>query len=81
MFVLGTADTGRDWGLDKSCESDVQGKNRHERGLMYKHHLRSFVKSSPRSQHIWLEIPEVGHEATEIFTHPRFITELKALEF
>ena len=81
MFVLGTADTDRDWGLDKSCESDVQGKNRHERGLMYKHHLGSFVKSSPKSQHIWLEIPEVGHEATEIFTHPRFITELKTLKW
>ena len=81
MFLLGAADTDRDWGLDKSCEADVQGKNRYERGLLYKHHLRSFVKSSPKSQHSWLEIPEVGHEANEIFTHPRFITELKALEF
>jgi pimeloyl-ACP methyl ester carboxylesterase len=81
MFVLGKADTDRDWGLDKSCEADVQGKNRYERGLLYKLHLRSFVKGSPKSQHIWLEIPEVGHEATEIFTHPRFITELKTLDF
>ena len=81
MFLLGTADTDRDWGLDKSCEADVQGKNRFERGLLYEHHLRSFVKSSPKSQHIWFEIPEVGHEATEVFTHPRFITELKALDF
>ena len=81
MFVLGTADTDRDWGLDKSCEADVQGKNRYERGLLYKHHLRSFTKSSPNSQHIWLEIPEVGHDATEIFAHPRFITELKTLDF
>ena len=78
MFVLGMADKDRDWGLDKSCEADVQGKNRYERGMLYKHHLmRSFFKSSPKSQHIWLEIPKVGHEATEIFTHPRFITELK----
>ena len=81
MFVLGTADTDRGWSQDKSCEADVQGKNRYERGLLYKHHLRSFVKSSPKFQHIWLEIPEVGHEATEIFTHPRFITELKTLDF
>lgn len=81
MFVFGTADTDRDWGLDKSCEADLQGKNRYERGLLYKHHLRSFSKSAPQSQHIWLEIPEVGHEATEIFTHPRFIAELKALGF
>lgn len=81
MFVLGKADTDRDWGLDKSCEADLQGKNRYERGLLYKHHLMSFVKGSPKSQHIWLEIPAVGHEATEIFTHPRFITELKTLDF
>jgi hypothetical protein len=81
IFVLGMADTDRGWSLDKSCEADVQGKNRYERGLLYKHHLRSFVKSFSTSQHIWLEIPKTGHEATEIFTHPRFITELKTLCF
>ena len=81
MFILGTVDTDRDWSLDKSCEADVQGKNRYERGLLYRHHLKSIVKSSPKSQHIWLEIPEVGHEATEIFSNPRFITELKTLDF
>lgn len=80
MFVLGAADTDRGWSLDKSCEADLQGTNRYERGLLYKRHLISLVKSSAKSQHIWFEIPEVGHEATEIFTHPRFITELKALE-
>jgi hypothetical protein len=46
-----------------------------------KHHLGHFVKTSLESQHTWLEIPEVGHEATEIFTYPRFITELKTLDF
>ena len=50
MFVLGKADTDRDWSLDKSCEADVQGKNRYERGLLFKHHLKSFVKNSSRSQ-------------------------------
>jgi hypothetical protein len=81
MFVLGMADSDRDWGLDKSCEADVQGENRYERGLLYRRHLKAFAKSPPKSRHIWLEIPEVGHEATEIFTHPRFITELKTLDF
>jgi pimeloyl-ACP methyl ester carboxylesterase len=81
MFVLGTADTDRGWSQDKSCEADVQGKNRYERGLLYKHHLGNFEKISFESPHIWLEIPEVGHDATEIFTHPRFITELKTLDF
>ena len=81
MFVLGMADIDRGWSLDKSCEGDAQGKNRYERGLLYKHHLGHFVKTSLESQHIWLEIPEVGHDATEIFAHPRFITELKTLDF
>jgi pimeloyl-ACP methyl ester carboxylesterase len=71
IFVLGTADTDRNWSLDKSCEGEAQGENRYQRGLLYKHHLGYFVKTSPKSQHIWLEIPEVGHDATEIFTHPR----------
>jgi pimeloyl-ACP methyl ester carboxylesterase len=81
MFVLGTADTDRNWSLDKSCEGEAQGENRYQRGLLYKHHLGHFVKTSLESPHIWLEIPEVGHDATEIFTHPIFITELKTLDF
>ena len=81
MFVLGSADTDRNWSLDKSCEGEAQGENRFQRGLLYKHHLGHFVKTSLESQHIWLEIPEVGHDATEIFTHPKFITELKTFDF
>ena len=81
MFVLGTADTDRNWSLDKSCEGDAQGENRYQRGLLYKHHLGHFVKISLESQHIWLKIPEGGHDATEIFTHPRFISELKIIDF
>jgi hypothetical protein len=81
MFVLGTADTDRNWSLDKSCEGEAQGENRYQRGLLYKHHLGNFVLTSLESQHIWLEIPEVGHDATEIFTHPRFVTELKTSDF
>jgi len=81
MFVLGTADTDRNWSLDKSCEGEAQGENRYQRGLLYKHHLGHFLKTSLESQHIWLEIPEVGHDATEIFTHPRFIIAVKTLDF
>ncbi len=56
LFVIGTEDTDRDWVLDKSCEGDSQGKNRYERGLLYKHHLRPFVKNSPKSQHNYLNV-------------------------
>ena len=80
MFALGTVDTDRSWSLDTSCEGDAQGGNRYERGLLYKHHLALFVKNAPESQHCWLEIPEVGHDSIGMFTHPQFITELKALD-
>jgi hypothetical protein len=45
MFVLGTADTDRNWSLDKSCEGEAQGENRYQRWLLYKHHLGNFEKS------------------------------------
>jgi pimeloyl-ACP methyl ester carboxylesterase len=80
MFLLGTADTDRNWSVDKSCEGEAQGENRYQRGLLYKHHLGNYEKISLESQHIWLEIPEVGHDSTEIFTHPKFITKIKTLD-
>jgi hypothetical protein len=79
MFLNGAADTGRSWSLDKSCEGDAQGENRYMRWLLYKYHLGHFVKDSIESQLMWLEIPEVGHDSTEIFTHPKFIIKLKTL--
>jgi hypothetical protein len=81
MFVLGTMDTKRSWSLDTSCEGDAQGQNRYERGLLYRHYLRSFIKNAAKSKHIWLEIPDVGHNSIEMFTHPKFITELKTSGF
>jgi predicted esterase len=79
MFLNGAADTDRSWSLDKSCEGDAQGENRYMRWLLYKYHLGHFVKDSIESQLMWLEIPEVGHDSTEIFTHPKFIIKLKTL--
>jgi pimeloyl-ACP methyl ester carboxylesterase len=81
MFLNGAADTDRSWSLDKSCEGDAQGENRYMRWLLYKYHLRHFVKDSIKSQLIWLEIPDVGHNSTEMFNHPKFIKTLKALNF
>ena len=81
IFMLGTKDIGRGWVLDKSCEADMQGDNRYERGLLYKHHLGTFGENYPKSQHVWLEIPGVGHDATEMFTHSILIDKLKALDF
>jgi len=81
MFLLGAEDTDRGWMLDKTCEAEAQGKNRYERGMLFQHHLRTFTKSIQNSQHIWMEIPGVGHNSAEIFTHPKFITKLKTLDF
>jgi len=33
MFLLGTSDNKRDWGLNKSCAGDARGNNRYERGF------------------------------------------------
>jgi len=81
MFLLGAEDIGRGLFVEKSCEVEVQGKNRYERGILYRHHLNQFVKKVPNSQHIWLEIPGVGHNSSEMFTHSKFIKELKTLDF
>ena len=77
MFLLGTSDNKRDWGLNKSCEGDAQGNNRYERGLLYKHHLQSLSKDFKSNRHIWLEILGVGHDSTEMFTHDDFISKLR----
>ena len=81
FFLLGVKDDERNWSLDKSCEGDVQGENRYQRGLLYKYHLDQVAGSSSANRHIWLEIPEVGHNSTEMLTHPKFIEKLLALGF
>ena len=81
MFLLGAEDTGQGWMLDKPCEAEAQGMNRYERGMLFQHHLRTFTKSIQDSQHIWMEIPGVGHNSAEMFTHSEFITKLKTLDF
>jgi hypothetical protein len=48
---------------------------------LFQHHLRTFTKSIQNSQHIWMEIPGVGHNSTEMFTHSKFIRKLNELEF
>ncbi len=81
MFLLGAEDIDRGLFVDKSCEVELQGKNRLERGILYRHHLSNSIKNVPNSQHIWIEIPGVGHNAADMFTHPKFVTELKTLDF
>lgn len=77
MFENGAADTDRSWSLDKSCEADAQGENRYTRCLLYKFHLEHLPKDAYGSRLMWLEIPEMGHDSYQIFTHPKFITPLR----
>lgn len=79
IFLYGASDTKRGWSLDKSCEAELQGENRYLRAQLYRHHLENLSGGSRKSRHIWLEIPNTGHDAGEIFTHPGLISQLKLL--
>jgi hypothetical protein len=80
MFLLGAEDIKRGLFVDKSCEVEVQGKNRFERGILYRHHLSYFINNVSNPQHIWIEIPGVGHDATEMFTHTEFTKKIEVLD-
>ena len=81
MFLLGAEDDDRGMFVDKSCEVELQGKNRLERGILYQHHLSCFIGNDSNSDHIWIKIPGVGHSAADMFTHPRFIEKIKISDF
>ena len=77
IFLLGEEDKKRNWSLDISCQAETQGKNRLERGILYQHHLSRFYENNSNPMHIWLKIPDVGHDSRQMLTHPLFIKKLK----
>ncbi len=79
IFLLGTKDNERDWSLDKSCPGELQGENRYQRGVFYKYHLYQAAGNNQPCQHTWIEIPEAGHDAAQMLTHPIFIEKLQAI--
>jgi hypothetical protein len=79
IFLLGAKDNERDWSLDKSCQGELQGENRYQRGGLYKYHLDQIAGNKLVNRYIWLEIPDVGHDATAMLTHPIFIEHLNTL--
>lgn len=81
LFWLGQEDTERRWSLDKYCEVEVQWKNRYERGLLYEHHLKFFLKDVQNLNHHWAIIAGVGHDSNEMFTNKTFIKALKILTY
>lgn len=79
LFLLGQEDTERSWSLDKSCEAEMQGANRYERGMLYKHYLQSFVKNGHRATHHWLVVPGGGHDSNEMLAHDEVVKKLGTL--
>jgi hypothetical protein len=61
-LLLGEADTLDDY-LDTSCEANLQGKNRLERGLNYYQFIKTFY---PDSRLKLKTVPNVGHSGREI---------------
>ncbi|THB65828.1 MAG: hypothetical protein D6E12_11720 [Desulfovibrio sp.] len=79
LFVLGLDDTERDSGLDDRCQGEVQGTNRLERGRFYRLHLQSHAVEAQEDIHTWLELPDVGHDASDMFAHPNFILTVREM--
>lgn len=72
LFLLGAQATRRKkGGLDRSCSADFQGRNRYERGILYRHHLQAYGPSADPSIHQWLVVPDAGNDATDMFIVPR----------
>lgn len=78
LFAYGALDTERNWSLDDSCPAEAQGHDRRERALRYREHLESLAGPSP-SPHVWLEVPDTGHDAKAMYAHPVFIEALKSM--
>lgn len=77
IFLLGEEDKKRNWSLDISCQAEIQGNNRIERGILYQHHLSRLYENNSNPMHIWIKIPDVGHDSRKMLTHPLFIRKLK----
>lgn len=61
-LLLGEADTLSEY-LDTSCEANLQGKNRIERGQTYYHFIKTFY---PKSRLQLKTVPGVGHSGEEM---------------
>lgn len=62
-LLLGEADTLPEY-LDTSCEANLQGKNRIERGLTYFKFIQTFY---PKSKLKVKTVPGIGHSGEEMF--------------
>jgi cyanophycinase len=63
VYLMGEEDNKTDY-LDRSCEANLQGKDRFERSVNFFQYLRN---EFPPSNHQFLSVPQVGHDHDLIF--------------
>ncbi|MFK5976234.1 MAG: hypothetical protein QM493_06975 [Sulfurovum sp.] len=65
IYLLGTDDTNIDTNLDTSCEANLQGDNRYERGLNYWNYINYLYFTN---NHLLLKVKDIGHSKTGIYS-------------
>jgi pimeloyl-ACP methyl ester carboxylesterase len=68
IYLLGSADTRIDSNLDTSCEANLQGRNRYDRGLKFYDHL---AKHYGRAVHRKVIVAGVGHKSKTMINAAR----------
>ncbi|MBK25276.1 MAG: hypothetical protein CME70_14875 [Halobacteriovorax sp.] len=63
VYLMSEEDKGTD-SLDRSCEANLQGKNRFERSLNFFYYAK---KSFKPLNHRFLSIPKIGHEHVHVY--------------
>lgn len=66
VYILGEQDIISE-NIDQSCPAQYQGKNRLERGKLYKAQLE---KEFPLARHFLISVPGVGHTQYGMYTSP-----------
>lgn len=72
IFVVGRQDLDRSLSLGSSCGAEIQGENRLERSILYKHHLKR-IGSGELPNHKWLFLDKAGDNADVVFSAPAVI--------
>jgi hypothetical protein len=76
-YLLGGADTNKwDSSLDKSCEANLQGKDRLERGKIYYDYIGRELGKNVYTNHKLFVINNVDHDARDIFVSNEGLTQI-----
>ncbi len=77
VYLLGGADKSRwDSSVDKSCQADLQGSNRLERGQVYFNYIGQVLGKTVYKNHRQIVISDVNHDARELLVAPEGVNEL-----